>query len=48
MHWVRLLISKQFHDAQTPISERQALLEKLKATYPDYTWLAFVAPDGIV
>ncbi|MDY7013526.1 MAG: cache domain-containing protein, partial [Cyanobacteriota bacterium] len=33
---------------QTPIAEQQALLEKLQDTYPDYSWIGFTDPQGIV
>ncbi|MDY6781655.1 MAG: EAL domain-containing protein [Cyanobacteriota bacterium] len=39
---------KPFHNPQTPVAEQQALLEKLQDTYPDYSWIGFADPQGIV
>lgn len=38
----------QFRNPQTPPLERRELLEKLKATYTDYAWIAFTNPTGVV
>jgi diguanylate cyclase (GGDEF)-like protein/PAS domain S-box-containing protein len=39
---------KPLRDPQTPLAERQALLEKLQNTYPDYSWIGLTDPQGIV
>lgn len=39
---------KPFRNSQTPLAERQALLEKLQDTYPNYSWIGFADVRGIV
>ncbi|MGG6294866.1 EAL domain-containing protein [Leptolyngbya sp. AN02str] len=46
---VQILAGLQsLYSSQIPLAERQALLDTLQATYPDYSWIGFADADGTV
>lgn len=40
--------SKAFRNLQTALVDQQVLLDTLKATYPDYSWIGFADANGMV